>query len=206
MLTTKLPYNEKALLLRIAEGDEYAFSVVVNNWWQPVLRQAMTYLKSAQVAEETTLDIFEKIWHKREQLSDVESFKDWLYILSRNELISRLRKKVSPATGELSEHSDIEDVRFPGKRLDLKDLSVLIEAGVQRLTPQQKQVFELSRKEGLSHQEIAELLGLSRQTVKGHMVNALNFLRKFLNEQGVVTAVYHPILLLLAMFEKKLPF
>jgi RNA polymerase sigma factor (sigma-70 family) len=192
-------YNEKELLLRLAEGHEQAFSLIVNHWWQPVMNHAMTYLKSVPVAEETTLDIFEKIWHKREQLAEIESFKDWLYIVSRNELISRVRKKITSAVVDLGEFSDIEDVYFPGKRLELMDLSLVIDKATKQLTSQQRQVFELSRRDGLTHQEIAEHLGLSRQTVKGHMVNALNSLRKFLKNHGDL-ATYFPVVLFSTIF------
>lgn len=177
------PYNEKELLQLIATGHQPSFSRLVQYWWQPVLFQAMTYLKSPQAAEEAAIDIFEKIWEKRAQLSTVENFKNWLYIVSRNELISRTRRKIAEAA-ELTDMQALEDIRFPGKNLEIKDLAMIIDAGLQKLTPQQKEAFHLSRHEGLTHVEIAVRMGLSRETVKGHIVNALNFMRKFLRDHG----------------------
>lgn len=137
-----------------------------------------------QSAEEITLDIFEKIWHKRLKLKEVERFQDWLFIVTKNELIARLRKKIVDDKVDRTNHIVSEDIYFPGKALEMQELTTLIEKGVEQLTRQQREIFQLSRKEGLSHVEIAEKLGLSRQTVKGHIVNALNFLRKFLRDNG----------------------
>lgn len=172
--------NERELLLKVAQADERAFGRLVRIYWQAVYNHALTYLKSPQLAEETALDVFEKLWRKRELLPQVENFKDWLFILGRNEFISRLRKKLDNPPQPGTAAWWIEEVHIPGQSLELKELARWIEMGIEKLTPHQKEIFTLSREQGLTHEQIALQLGISRHTVKGHMVNALNFLRTYL--------------------------
>jgi RNA polymerase sigma-70 factor (ECF subfamily) len=181
------PDEEHALLMRVAASDERAFGTLVNRYWQAVYEHAITYLKSPLLAEETTLDVFEKVWRKRDKLAEVDSFKDWLFIVGRNEFISRLRRKIAEIPQPGSTEWSIEEVQLPGKSLELQELSKVIAAGIERLKPHQKEIFRLSREEGLTHEQIAQQLGLSRHTVKGHLVNTLNFLRQFLKDHLDIT-------------------
>ncbi len=189
--------DERALISRVAASDERAFGTLVNRYWQAVYEHAITYLKSSALAEETTLDVFEKVWRKREKLGEVESFKDWLFIVGRNEFVSRLRKKIAeqPEPGSLEWW--VEEVNVPGQSLELRELSQLIEAGIERLKPHQKEIFRMSREEGLTYEQIAQRLGLSKHTVKGHLVNTLNFLRQFLKERTGITISLVALLILL---------
>jgi RNA polymerase sigma-70 factor (ECF subfamily) len=191
------PAEERALLMRVAASDERAFGTLVNRYWQAVYEHAITYLKSPFLAEETTLDVFEKVWRKRDKLVEVESFKDWLYIVGRNEFLSRLRRKIADIPQPGSKKWWTEEVQLPGQSLELQELSRLIEAGIERLKPHQKEIFRLSREEGLTHEQIAQQLGLSRHTVKGHLVNTLNFLRQFLKTHSDITISLLALIVLL---------
>lgn len=193
------PYNseERTLLLRVAASDERAFGQLVNQYWGAVYEHALTYLKSPSLAEETALDVFEKIWSKREKLPEVDSFRDWLFIVGRNQFISRLRKKLAEPPVAGSAEWWIEEVHVPGISLELKELTRIIEAGIDSLTPHQKEVFRLSREQGLTHKQIAEQLGLSQHTVKGHLVNSLNHLRKYLKKNADISLSVAALVLLL---------
>jgi RNA polymerase sigma-70 factor (ECF subfamily) len=186
-LASNAKHKEIELLQLVAQGNERAFGALVDLHWEGVYRHALTYLKSPELAEETTLDVFEKIWHKREQLINVKIFADWLFIVGRNTFISRTRKKIAaiPAPDAWT-----EDVVVPDKSLELRDLANLLEQGIRQLTPQQQEIFRLSREEGLTHEEIAQRLGLSKHTVKGHLVNALNSLRSFLQERSFIFFIF----------------
>ncbi len=190
-------FDEKNLLLQVANSDERAFGRLVNFYWGAVYEHALTYLKSPMLAEEIALDVFEKIWRKREQLPEVESFKDWLFIVGRNEFISRLRKKLAEPPLLGSPEWWVEEVHVPGASMELKELSRIIEAGIDSLKPHQKEIFRLSREQGLTHEQIAEQLGLSKHTVKGHMVNILNHLRQYLKKNADISLSITTLVLLL---------
>ncbi|MBS1564260.1 MAG: sigma-70 family RNA polymerase sigma factor, partial [Bacteroidetes bacterium] len=122
----------------------------------------------------------------RHRLPEVSDFKNYLFILGRNQLVSAIRKRVMDTSGD--QHDDVpEDLLLPDRQYDLKETWQFILRGVERLPPQQKAVFTLSRMEQLSHEEIGQRLGITRRTVKFHLVQALNTLRERLRYPGDVT-------------------
>lgn len=82
-------------LVSTSRGDQVAFTMLLRSHWNKVYTQALTYLKSPELGQEITQDVFVKIWNVREKLDQVENFSDYLFIISRNEIISALRKKNS---------------------------------------------------------------------------------------------------------------
>ena len=177
--------EERQLMLAVAAGDSKSFRTLVDIFWSRVYGNTLTLVKSPQIAEEITQDIFLKIWQQKERLSEVQSFKHYIYVVGRNQVISQLRKKIA---GKLEEPADVlEDRLKPDAQLEYKETYQLIMEGIARLTPQQQLVFKMSRLEGLSYEEIGRRTGLSKNTVKGHMVLALNILRIYFRDHGDIT-------------------
>lgn len=166
----------------IATGDERAFNELVRCYHAKVFYHALTFTKSYAEAEEITQDIFLKIWELREKLPPIDRFKDYLYILGRNQIISSMRKRA--ARTETPQEFQLDVSLSPDKQYELKEINTLILNGIDHLTPQQKAVFKMSRLEHLSHEQIAERLNISRHAVNWHMVKALNFLRQYLAQAG----------------------
>jgi len=178
--------DERITLAAVAGGDEKAFRTLVDAYWSRVYFNTLTLVKSPAVAQDLTQEIFLKIWLQRERLTEVESFKNYIYVVGRNQVIAALRKKIiETANTDMSMLR--EDMLAPDAQLEGKDAYRLLLEGVERLTPQQKIIFKMSRLEGLSHEQIAQKLGLSRNTVKVHMVMALNFLRGWLRDLGYLS-------------------
>ncbi|HEY8968186.1 MAG TPA: RNA polymerase sigma-70 factor [Puia sp.] len=178
--------DERRTLAAAAEGDEKAFRTLVDDYWGRVYFNTLTLVKSPAVAQDLTQDIFLKIWLQRERLAEVVSFKNYIYVVGRHQVIAALRKKIiETADADLAMLR--EDMQAPDAQLEGKDAYRLLMEGVERLTPQQKIIFKMSRLEGLSHEQIARKLGLSQNTVKVHMVLALNFLRGWLRDLGYLS-------------------
>ena len=149
-------------------------------FWNKVYTQAITYLKSAEQAQEITQDVFIKIWEGRNRLSEIENFSDYLFIISRNQVISALRKK-----GEnlLAVPDELEEPLLrPDSQLHYKESYNKILHLIEQLPPTRKKVFTMSRLEGKSYDEIGAMLSISRNGVKDHIVKALNYLRSRLKE------------------------
>jgi len=187
-LNNSTAYNEKELLARIAQDDQDAFSVLVEEYRNKVFSHALTYVKSYEEAEELVQDIFMKVWNNRHRLPEVEQFKSYLFILGRNQLVSSIRKKVLHYT-DTGDTELPEDLLLPDRQYEYKETYEVIMQGIEQLSPQQKAVFTLSRMEQLSYEEIGERLGISRGTVKFHMILALNFLREFVRFRGDVGGI-----------------
>lgn len=181
--------DERQVLTAVAAGDEKAFRLLVEAYWSRVYFNTLTLVKSPMVAQDLTQDIFLKIWLQREKLSAVENFKNYIYVVGRHQVIAALRKKIVE-TADDDMAALREDMQAPDLRLEGKEAYRMLMEGVERLTPQQKLIFKMSRIEGLSHEQIASKLGLSKNTVKVHMVIALNFLRGWLRDLGYLSIFF----------------
>lgn len=183
-------HTEKELLIGVAAGNEEAFSRLVNLYRNKVFSHALTFVKSYEEAEEITQDIFVKVWANRHRLPEVKDFKNYLFILGRNHLVSAIRKKVMDTTSNNDDEDIPGTLLLPHIQVEYKETYNHLINGLDRLPPQQKAVFTLSRMENLSHAEIGERLGISKRTVKFHLVQALNFLREYLRYPGLLLIVW----------------
>ncbi|MCS3799682.1 RNA polymerase sigma factor [Niastella sp. OAS944] len=183
-------HTEKELLIGVAAGNEEAFSRLVNLYRNKVFSHALTFVKSYEEAEEITQDIFVKVWANRHRLPEVKDFKNYLFILGRNHLVSAIRKKVMDTISNNDEEDIPGTLLLPDTQVEYKETYRHLINGLDRLPPQQKAVFTLSRMENLSHAEIGERLGISKRTVKFHLVQALNFLREYLRYPGLLLIVW----------------
>ncbi|MGN6401239.1 MAG: RNA polymerase sigma-70 factor [Flavisolibacter sp.] len=170
--------KEQELLAQVAGGDTKAFALLFEQYQDKVFSHALTFVKSVEEAEEHTTDIFMKVWEHRQQLPAVQNFKSYLFIVGRNHLVSAIRKKLM-VTVEVPQDHLLENILLPHKQYDVKEMHNIIMQGIEKLSVQQKKVFTMSRLEGLSYEEIATQLAISKRTVKFHMILALNFLREY---------------------------
>jgi RNA polymerase sigma-70 factor (ECF subfamily) len=182
--------DEKALLGLIAGGDQKAFTKLVDLYWNKVYSHALAYVKSSPRAKEITQDVFLRLWNKKEALNEVVDFKSFLFVLGKNQIISAMRKKLEDLTNNDFLETP-EDVLLPDKQLEFKEEYLRILEAIDQLPPTRKLVFRLSRLEGMTYDEIAAELHISRNTVKEHIVLALNFLRTYLHvDKGLLSAFF----------------
>jgi RNA polymerase sigma-70 factor (ECF subfamily) len=167
------------LLALVAKGDETAFHTLFTQYRHKVYHSALRLLQSASHAEDVLQEVFMKLWVGREKLPEINCFSAYLATITRNHIYNALRKLANEELlleKLLSPHpADRPDA--PIENLSLKELQDTLQKVIATLTPQQKKVFELSRMEGLKHEEIATRLNISRETVKKHISEALRIVR-----------------------------
>ncbi len=189
-MQTVRAFDERRLLQQVAEGDEKAFAMLVEQKWNNIYAQALTYVKSTHHAQDIVQEVFLKVWEKRQTLIELERFDSYLFIIARNYIISELRKKITVPIGDKLIESFEEESKAPDRILVHKQLTELVERAMQLLPPQQKITIKLSREEGLSHEEIAKHMELSKETVKKHICRALNFLRTYVRTHSELTIIF----------------
>ena len=193
-------YTEKELLERIAEGDEDAYKLVFDRYWNKIYQVALSFLKVPDQAQDAVQQVFIKLWEKRNKLPEVENLDAWLFIVARNTIINILERIVSSRKG-IQQIKDVvpEDYLTPSSMLEYKQVSEIIQDAVNRLPPQQALVFRLSREQGLTYAEIAERLHIAPATVKSHIIRALNSIREYVYRRTDRTLM---VIWLLAAFVK----
>lgn len=173
-------HTEKEIFQQIANGDHDAFTRLADQYWNNLYGQAMAYLKDSHKAQDVVQEVFLTIWKNRRSLSDVERPQHYLYTMAKNRILSEFRKKlVVPIPDDIGQLPPASDSPAD-EQLATKQLRELIQVVIEQMPPQRRTVFELSRQEGLKYEEIAARLGISRETVKGHMIKALAQMRTFM--------------------------
>ncbi|MEO8762894.1 MAG: RNA polymerase sigma-70 factor [Ginsengibacter sp.] len=173
--------DDKALLLRVSEGDETAFRNLFKTYYNQLGGFIMRITGSEQLTQEIVQDVFLKIWIKRSSLAEIDHFKAYLFVVARNHTFNCLKQIAREkcrneiwADTVLRQASNNVDETF------LTDAGKLIDEATELLPPRQRKVYILSRREGMKHAEIARELNISLETVKKHMVLALGFLKSYL--------------------------
>ncbi|WP_164735541.1 RNA polymerase sigma-70 factor [Pseudoflavitalea rhizosphaerae] len=169
---------EQDLLKRIAEGDEAAFRELYDRSWNRLYSFALSWLKSGIQAEDIVQDIFLKLWIRRTELHAIKNADNYLFILCRNAVLNLMEKNVVRQKNGEAIASSQESPLMPDAALQLKEMKTTINQLIEKLPTQQRLIYKMSREEGLTHEEIAQRLGILKETVKNHMVRALNTLRK----------------------------
>jgi RNA polymerase sigma-70 factor (family 1) len=198
ILPTTSTYNEPELLRLTARGDEQAFAALFEHYTDTLYGVALHYTKIPESAEELVQDVFTKLWIKRASLPTSERFNDWLFILTRNHILDFLQKNARQQKyrEELTRHFQDSAARTPEQEMLFKESAGLIARAVASLPPQQQKIFDLSRNQGLNPDQIAERLGLSRNTVRNHLHRALTQIREWLQTNASDLTLLVALLLL----------
>lgn len=189
-------YSAKELLLQIAAGDDGAFGIFFKLYANELYTQAFKILKSEFWAEEIVQEVFVQVWVNRLNLASLESPVAYIFRMLANKALDRIRKhevevRMQYSIGRNASSSDTNDTDQSGNRFDKID-QLLLQA-IEALPAQRKLIYQLKYHHGLSYEEIAGKLAVSKHTVRNQLAKALHSIRLFLGEKG-------DILLLLYLF------
>lgn len=177
-----MEHSDQQLLARLREGDHAAFTEIYNRYWSVLYLHARHMLGEPDLARDVIQEVFIGIWNKGGELELQTSLKAYLYKSVRNTILNMVRReKVQMGYMEELSHIYKEGTYDTEEQLRFNELSRLIEGEVQLMPPKMRVVFEMSRKEYLSHAEIASKLSISDSTVKKQVNKALRILRLRLN-------------------------
>jgi len=177
--------NEAELLALVAKGDERAFTELFDAYYRQLGEYVYKLTESIEVTEEIVQDVFIKIWLKRETLPELDNFSYYLFILSKNQTLNHLRKKANDKVRQLEWLKQFEEEAYmPDDTPVIEEYRSLIDDAIEKLPPQQKKVYKMSREERLKHEEIAKILDISPETVKKHIKLALRFIKNELSSQN----------------------
>lgn len=167
-----------------------SFKRLFDSYKNRVYGYVLAIAHSPYAAEEITQEIFIKLWLCQDILHEVDNLDGYIFTIARNRTLNYLRKAAYDTRllrelqdRAMPQYNNVED------RAVVSEYEQLLRDALSRLSPQRRRVYQLSRDGGMNHEEIAEQLHLSRNTVKNHMVEALRFIRSYLGQHGSLLVV-----------------
>lgn len=180
---TAILLNEKELFTRMSQGDEAAFTEIFYHYTQRIYTYILHKTKSPETAEEIVQEVFIKIWKTRENFSNVQNYESFLFTMASNKLIDFFRRMAHQEKLKKEVWSTIQETsNVTIEELDFRHSQELINLAVEQLSPQRKKIFLLNKEQGLTRQEIADLLGLSFSTVNNHLNEAVRLVKEQLEK------------------------
>ncbi|MEN7551310.1 RNA polymerase sigma-70 factor [Rapidithrix thailandica] len=176
-MKSPLYISQQKLAKKLSKGDTKAFEQVYYLFKDKLYGYCLKLLASEELSKEIVQETFVRLWEKRERIDADKSLSAYLYTIAKNQIkdhqarYSREFEMNHPfQAAEFSENTIEENLTF----LEIKKIE---EKVVDELSPQQRNVYKLSRYKQLSHQEIADKMGISVNSVKTHLRLALKTLR-----------------------------
>lgn len=164
----------------IASGDVKAFEVLYLAYYNKVLTYTTYLLHNSVKAEDATQDVFLKIWRNRHNLKEGENINSYIYQTARRVVLDIYRdEKYAQRHKEWTELNSKEESVETSCINEIEDIATKM---IQCMPPKRKEVFMLSRRNGLTAKEIADKMNLSVNTVNKHIALALSSLKKKLND------------------------
>lgn len=150
------------------------FEISFRKLYMPLGMYAMRIVDDADDAEDLVENTFMKAWQAIQDGKDVDNLKSYMYLSVRNECIDFLRKKKNEV--DVSEIPDVEE-----ETIDTSERDARIWKAMDELPEKCREIFLMSKRDGLSNEEIAEELDISIKTVKNQMTKAYSRLRESLS-------------------------
>ena len=163
-------------------GDQKVFSLLFEEHWFELYEIAYRKMQNHEDAQEVVQNLFVEIWEKREKLF-ISNPQNYLRVSLRNKCIDLIRSRI--IQDRYADHCKLfqqSRCQTTQDDIDFKELSERVDKGVGTLPEKSRNIFALSRYEGLSTKEIAKKIKLSEKAVEYHLTKALKILRAHLKE------------------------
>lgn len=175
----KTGIQEQELLERIAGGDEKAFLRIFEWYFKDLCFFVERYVHSKAMAEDLTQEVFIRIWEHREQLAGIRSFKSYLYTAAKNHTLNALKKASRSAvimgaivTAYYQGHNPTEE------NIQSREYLEYLQRAIENLPERSREIFRLCREDKKTYEEVAAVMGISKNAVKNHMVFSMKQLKQ----------------------------
>lgn len=173
--------EDSSLFLLIKKRDKEAFTVVYHKYHHYLYSLAFRYLKDVELAEDAVQHVFVKLWDSARYIDVGINMKNYLYTMTKNFVLNQIRdnKEMISLNYENAQIEITDESSDVVSIMEDKQLRSLLYEGIQHLPPQKKEICHLKIDENKSNQEIAEVMGISVNTVKSHYQESVKMLRDY---------------------------
>ncbi len=169
--------DEPELLAQLRGGSEEAFAALFREHYPLLVVSATRLLRERAQAEEIAQDVMLELWRRREVLVLSGPVRAYLQQATRNRALNRIRQERTAQRGEVYVRGPSESPAADAETIS-GELQGAVNAAIASLSEPQREVFEMNRQQGLTYNEIAEVLGISVKSVEARMGRALKQLRE----------------------------
>lgn len=165
------------LLARLGAGDQTALDALLERYWAPLFRYGWRITGSRDTAADLAQGAFCRLWERRASWRRSGSVRGLLFRIVRNDRVSRRRRRRARERahqGFIELYVERDDRPSAAERAELR---AALDDAVDRLPARRREVFLLRLVDGLSYAEIADAMGIRRQTVANQLSRALGELR-----------------------------
>ena len=178
------------LTQKLKIGDLTAFNTLFYFFEPKVFAYSMKLTHNVEESKEAVQEVFLKIWERREWIDPQCNFDSFLFTIAKNLIYNRSKHRAYVfAYKEYLSLYGTRTENFTENTVDFNELDALIQAACRQLPPVRREIFRLSRIEGLSNSEIAEKLNTSTSNVKNHIYKAILFLKEKIRVNEVISLV-----------------
>lgn len=184
--------SDEELMLEFQKGDINAFEELIKRHQSGVYNFIYRFFGNKETAEEVFQEVFIKIHRAVDRYAPNGKFTTWLYTIARNQCVDIYRRNKIRRALSLDQQHPETDVRMvdtiasedtpPDVLASALQIEDVLQAALEHLNPDQREVFLLREKEGFKFEEIANMTGVSVNTVKSRMRYALEGLRRTLKQ------------------------
>ncbi len=190
-MTNKQSNNEFELIQKLKAGDSAAFETLFGLYAGKLFYFVNKYLDLKEEAEEIVQDVFLNLWKHKKEIRSEKAFKSYLYQIALNNIRNYFNKKlVQEKHKQLIALNYLFEKESNADELDYESVIKKVDQLIDQLPPKRKEIFLLSRKEGLDISEIADYLNISEATVKNQITSAVAFLKKTAKESGLSNSLF----------------
>ncbi|MBD0725308.1 RNA polymerase sigma-70 factor [Flavobacterium sp. L1I52] len=176
--------DNSELIQALKIGDPKAYNYLVNTYHHKLCVYAYSFTHDHDLSEDIVQNVFMRIWNKRNNLKDDFSIINFLYRSVYNEFIDQYRNQKSLYPLEKKYIDAVITIVESEDEHSLERIIKIVKQEIQKLPPKCKEVFLLSKEEGLTNIEIAEYKNISIKSVEAHITKAFSILRDSLGEKA----------------------
>lgn len=185
--------DEKDLIQKLKSGSAAAYKELYEQWVSRLYEFVFRYIKSEDATDDIVQETFLRIWINRSRLNPESSFKSYLFTISWHLLLKELRRQLNnPSMGEYIEYQNDLSVseEYIESNIDFEHFRIALIQAKQKLSPRQREIFELNKEQDIPVADIATRLSINEQVVRNQLSAALKTIRTELQNHAFLLSIF----------------
>lgn len=184
-------FKLNVVLKELANENMLALEELFNFYYPRLYNFSKSFLKIEDGIDDILQEVFIRIWNNRKEIINSDTFNSYIFTITRNLLLNELRSRLN--NQKLKDnilHASLAEEYASFEKVEFAELKEKVDVLINELPAKQKEIFTLSRVEGMSNKEIAEKLNISAKTVEYHISQSISIIKSKLKAFGLISLLY----------------